>query len=298
MTALRVAAIAAVLVGAGCWCIAVALRRSPASFAAAHDEMFGRSSRSPLSGSTSRTTWAETLGEGALGRWVTGHFGPGLELVDMSPTTVVTRVVTSAGVVSFTTAISIVSLGSLNMLPFGAIWVAVVPFVGALAGWVSVHDIASRIDRARREMRRAANDFVQLVAVGLTTDQSVEEAIAFALDVGGGDGFSRLRLHVSTAPQRGVAVWDAIDEFGRRFDVRELSEFAASVERQGMQGVAIGDTVTALAAGMRAKALDELEREADRANANLSGPTIGFVVATIVFLAYPLAQRISDAFGG
>ena len=44
--------------------------------------------------------------------------------------------------------------------------------------------------------------------------------------------------------------------------------------------------------------LDELEREADRANANLSGPTIGFVVSTIVFLAYPLAQRISDAFGG
>jgi hypothetical protein len=49
---------------------------------------------------------------------------------------------------------------------------------------------------------------------------------------------------------------------------------------------------------MRAKSLDELEREADRANANLSGPTVGFVVTTIVFLAYPLAQRISDAFGG
>ena len=51
-------------------------------------------------------------------------------------------------------------------------------------------------------------------------------------------------------------------------------------------------------ASMRAKALDELERDADKANANLSGPTIGFVVTTIVFLAYPLAQRISDAFGG
>ena len=49
---------------------------------------------------------------------------------------------------------------------------------------------------------------------------------------------------------------------------------------------------------MRAKALDQLEREADRANANLSGPTVGFVVATIVFLAYPLTQRISEAFGG
>jgi hypothetical protein len=56
--------------------------------------------------------------------------------------------------------------------------------------------------------------------------------------------------------------------------------------------------VATLATAMRAKSLDELEREADRANANLSGPTVGFVVTTVVFLAYPLAQRISDAFGG
>jgi hypothetical protein len=48
---------------------------------------------------------------------------------------------------------------------------------------------------------------------------------------------------------------------------------------------------------MRSSALDRLERDADRANANLAGPTIGFVVTTIVFLAYPLAQRISEAFG-
>ena len=30
----------------------------------------------------------------------------------------------------------------------------------------------------------------------------------------------------------------------------------------------------------------------------VSGPTIGFVVATMVFLAYPLAVRIGEAFGG
>ena len=85
---------------------------------------------------------------------------------------------------------------------------------------------------------------------------------------------------------------------GRRFGVRELSEFASSIERQGLQGVSISATVASLAASMRAKALDELEREADKANANLSGPTIGFVVTTIVFLAYPLTQCISEVFGG
>jgi Flp pilus assembly protein TadB len=167
-----------------------------------------------------------------------------------------------------------------------------------MAGWISLNDVANRITRRRREVRRASNDFVQLVAVGLTTDQSVEEAIGFALAVGASEAFDTLRQQISTAPQRGVAVWEALDDFGRVYDVREVSELASSIERQGTQGVAIGETVASLSEAMRAKALDDLERAADRANANLSGPTVGFVVATVVFLAYPLAQRISEAFGG
>ena len=111
-------------------------------------------------------------------------------------------------------------------------------------------------------------------------------------------GTDILRNELGTAPQRGVPVWEALDEYGRRVEVRELCEFAASIERQGLQGVSIGETVSSLATSMRAKALDLLEREADKANANLAGPTVGFVVTTIVFLAYPLAQRISEAFGG
>ena len=77
-----------------------------------------------------------------------------------------------------------------------------------------------------------------------------------------------------------------------------LGETLAPWGERAAQGVAIGATVATLAASMRAKALDQLERDADKANANLSGPTIGFVVTTIIFLAYPLAMRIGEAFGG
>jgi Flp pilus assembly protein TadB len=187
---------------------------------------------------------------------------------------------------------------AMDLLPLSPIWPALAVAFAAMAGWVSLRDVADKIERRRRKFRQASNDFVQLVAVGLTTDQSVEEAIRFALSVGSSTAFDSLRQQVSTAPQRGVAVWEAIAEFGHRYDVREVVEFANSIERQGLQGVSISETVATLAGAMRAKALDELEREADKANANLSGPTIGFVVTTIVFLAYPLAQRITDAFGG
>jgi Flp pilus assembly protein TadB len=193
---------------------------------------------------------------------------------------------------------AVAALMAAGLLPSSPVWFVLPVVFAAMAAWMTVRDVDSKIEARRKELRQAANDFVQLVAVGLTTDQSVEEAIRFALGVGASDAFESLKTEVSTAPQRGVPVWEAIDDFGRRCGVRELCEFANSLERQGVQGVSISQTVGTLATAMRAKSLDELEREADRANANLSGPTVGFVVTTIVFLAYPLAQRISDAFGG
>ena len=291
MTDLPVAAMVAVLCGASAWCFRRALRRAPASISIARDSMYGRSA-------SDARAWHEGFTAGKPSRWVDDHFGSGLELVGMSAGDVVSRVLLSVAAFFLGTLLAMAAFASMGAVSIGMWSPAASVVVAAMAGWTSFHSVAERVQRAQRALRQAANDFVQLVAVGLTTDQSVEEAIRFALDVGGGDAFESLRHQMLTAPQRGVAVWDALEEFARRHGLRELAEFAVSVERQGTQGVSIGETVAALAAGMRAKALDDLERDADKANANLSGPTVGFVVATVVFLAYPLAQRISEAFGG
>lgn len=283
MSSLQIAALVSVLAGGAVWCSARAVDRSPRSMARARAQMYGSITETRAGAST---------------EWVERHFGGTLELVDLTPSAVVGRVILGAGIMAFTVVAALAALMTMGLLPPSPWWFALVLVMPMMAGWVMFRDVSNRIDRRRRELRQAANDFIQLVAVGLTTDQSVEEAIRFALSVGSSEAFDYLRSDLATAPQRGVQVWDAIDAFGQRCEVRELCEFAHSVERQGLQGVSISDTASTLATSMRAKALDELEREADKANANLSGPTIGFVVTTIVFLAYPLAQRITDAFGG
>jgi hypothetical protein len=241
---------------------------------------------------------AQHLASGPTGRVVARRWGAGLHTIDLTVADVISRVLASAGIMLFAVAAAVSALTAAGLLSPSLLWPVLTLILAALAGWITTHDITTRIERRHREMRQAANDFVQLTAIGLTTDQSVEEAIRFALAVGIGDAFAALRAEVEAAPQRGLAVWEALDEFGTRHEVRELTEFAASVERQGLQGVSISDTVSTMAAAMRAKALDQLEREADAANANLAGPTIGFVVTMVVFLAYPLAQRIGEAFGG
>ncbi len=225
-------------------------------------------------------------------------FGDGLRLVRRSAHDVATRIVVASVALGFVTLCMLGSLMGIGLLPTSPWWLVLVAFAGVAGGVVMWSDTRSAIARRRREFRSTTNDFIQLVAVGLTTDQSVEEAAQFALGVGDSDLFDLLRDELATAPMRGVPLWEALDQLGRSFRQRELCEFAGSIERQGTQGVSITDTVNSLAAAMRAKALDELERDADRANANLSGPTIGFVVATMVFLAYPLVVRIGEAFGG
>jgi Flp pilus assembly protein TadB len=222
----------------------------------------------------------------------------GLDIIGRSAAEVAARVVVAAiGVFGSVLALLTAFVG-LGVVPVSVWWIVLAVVAGAGAGWIMWSDTIESIAGARRDFARATNDFVQLVAVGLTTDQSVEAAITFASSVGGGTAFDTIRGHLAAAPARGLAVWDALTELGDRYDQRELRELAASIERQGTHGVSITDTVTSLAAAMRAGALDELERAADKANANLAGPTVAFVVTTVVFLAYPLAIRISTAFGG
>jgi Flp pilus assembly protein TadB len=230
--------------------------------------------------------------------WVDQRLGAGLALAGLTAQQVVTRIVVGVIGGTLTVVIAVGAAVAAGMLPASPLWFALALVVGAAAGLIMWSDARGRVERCRRELRRTTTDFVQLVAVGLTTDQSVDEAVHFALGVGDSAMFDLLRDELATAPLRGVSLWEALDGLGDRYDQRELGELATSIERQGMHGVSISDTVATLATSMRERTLDELEREADRANANLAGPTVCFVCTTIVFLAFPLAMRISEAFGG
>jgi hypothetical protein len=298
MTPLQVASVASMLVALSLACLGRGVQHAPRSIAAARRQLYGPGATSTSPGSPRLSESLGSLDASWLGRAVVRSVHDDLAIVGLTAADLVSRVVLSVGLMTLALSSAVVALSAVGLLPPSALWLVGCLAIGLLSGWIMVGDTKSKIEHRRAAVRRASNDFVQLIAVGLTTDQSVEEAIRFALGVGEGEAFAEIRQVLLTAPQRGVPVWEAIESLGIRYDVRELRELAVSVERQGLQGVGIGQSVATLAASMRATALDRLEREADKANANLSGPTIAFVVTTIVFLAYPLAQRISDAFGG
>jgi Flp pilus assembly protein TadB len=291
MTALWVV----VLLSASLWSFGRGLDRSPRSIAAARRQLHGVTEPTGIS---SVDRCGRAIAESPLGARVVTVAASDLAVLDISASTFAGRVVASAAGAAFVGLGGVASVMAMGLLPVSVVWMAVPLLLAASAVVVCRQDVRSKAQRTRRAVRRATHDLVQLVAVALTTDVSVEEAVRFALDFGDGEQRMAMRQAALTAPQRGVALWDALHDFGVRYDCLELRDFAVALERQSVEGVSIGQTVTSMATALRSAALDELEREADRANANLSGPTVGFVMATVVFLAYPLAQRINDAFGG
>ena len=284
MNRLQIAALAALLAAASMACFVRAVRPRHRSVEQIR-ELFGSTPTN-----TRRTT--------SLDRWIAARVGEHLHLIGLTTVDVASQMLGAFAVGTFGVILGVGSMIALGNLPLSPFWLVGAVAIGVAAAWTTWSGVTGKIERRRRDVRRATTDFVQLVAVGLTTDQSIDEAVQFALATGDSEVFDLLRSHLSTAPQRGVPLWEAIDQFGRTFEQRELSEFATSIERQGTQGVSITDTVNNLATAMRERALDDLERDADRANANLAGPTVCFVVTTVVFLSYPLAIRIGEAFGG
>ena len=177
-------------------------------------------------------------------------------------------------------------------------WLAVVaPFaVAALAGWYQYTAIMATLARRYSEFRAGVAAYVALVSVCLTTRRSAAEAVTYAADIGTGPAFAAIAGAVHAAPQMGLQAWEALDGVGAAYGARELEDLATSIANVAAIGVGVESTVAAVAARMRQVGLDDMQRQADRQTAAMFGPTILFVLGTVAFLAYPLAQRVLDAF--
>jgi Flp pilus assembly protein TadB len=297
VTRVQIATLAAALLVGGAVLAARGMRPRPPSVAALRARYFAAvADRGVSSPRSRRERMARAVAASELGIRLDARAGVHLRAAGLTTAEAVARAITACAVGGLTAVGVVTALVTSGLAAPSPLLVTLVPLAAALSLGSTVAEVRSRAATARTDLRQAAADFVQLVAVSLTTSRSVEESVEFASRAGSGAGFDLIRRAVVSAPQAGLTTWEALDEVGRRYDVSELRDLAASIQRQASVGASVEQTVSTLAASMRAKALDELERAADRANSNLSGPTIGFVVGMILLLAYPLAVRVSEAF--
>jgi hypothetical protein len=291
------AATAAVLAG---WCLWRAVAVAPPSVATVYRRLYGeRFDNTATAGSRwerpaarlgrvlARTAVVERLAERRRFE---------LRVADTTVVAVATRVVT-ATVVGFVAALVAIGLPVAvgAQIPW---WLtALAPFaVAALSGWYQYSSICSTLARRYSEFRAGVAAYIALVSVCLTTRRSATEAVHYAADVGTGRAFETIAAAVHAAPQMGLQAWEALDTVGAAYGARELEDLATSIANVTTVGVGVESTVVAVAARMRQVGLDDMQRHADRQTAAMFGPTMLFVLGTVAFLAYPLTQRVLDAF--
>lgn len=235
------------------------------------------------------------LAAGSLGRVVEARLGSALMLTGYTVPTVIGTVILTVVATAFAMLVAAAALVTSGQVSSPIVWM-LVPVVAGLFGWRVIADVRARAARRRAELHRVVNDFVQLLAVALTTNRSVEDALTFAADAGDGFGFDLLRQTIDTAQPMGLTVWDALSAMADAYDLDQLRGLATSLQRQAGVGVSVAATIRTEAKAMRARQLADITDRADKANANLSLPTMGMVFGMVLFLAYPVMQQISEAF--
>lgn len=243
-----------------------------------------------------RQRFSHDLAATSIGRRLFDHVGRSLRIADITLPDLIAEIITFAAVGLVSTALGVGALIGLGVLSPNVVWILAVFALTALIAWQPVSTVQSKATRRRRELRRVTNDFVQMVAVGLTTNRSIEEAVSYAADIGDSDGFLLLQRTVASAQPMGVPVWEALATMAETYQLDELQGLANSMQRQAGVGVNVAGTIRAEARSLRAKQLSELAETADRANANLSLPTMGMVMGVVMFIGYPIVEQILSAF--
>ena len=301
MTVVQVAFIAGITAVLAGWCLWRAVATTVPSVASVYRRMYGNpfEVRPTATSRWERPTVA--LGRTFAATSVAERFAASkrfeLRVADVTVTAVATRVVTAA-LVGFVATVAATVLPVVAGATFPVWLLLAAPFVIAFAtGWYQFATISASLTNRYADFRAGIAAYIALVSVCLTTRRSATEAVTYAADVGSGRAFDVIAASVHAAPMMGLQAWEALDAVGSTYGARELEDLATSIANVASIGVGVESTVVAVAARMRQVGLDDMQRQADRQTASMFAPTMLFVLGTVAFLAYPLAQRVLDAFG-
>ena len=243
--------------------------------------------------STPQRRVGSALARTQVGAWFATRFGPDLRTAGQTvPEVFAEMVVYVVLAVAFTVAMgmAVVAAGvDVSFLPITGLAVC----AGGIAVGLGLHGLTERAGRRRQEWRHGTAAYIQLVSSCMAV-HSAEASILKAADVGRGPVFEVIANAIRSAPAMGRTRWEALETIGRDYGVMELRDLASAIERSSSLGASTRESVSAIASSMRSRTLDEAERAADRNSNQMFGPTYLFVVGFVVFLAWPIMQRISN----
>jgi len=149
--------------------------------------------------------------------------------------------------------------------------------------------------KRRQHFERVVTVWLRLTNLAMAAGVGLEEATQQATEVGSDWALMWIREVLAEAGPAGSTVWKALDELGRRLEVRILAQVAASLELAGTEGARARRSMQALATSSRDAEMAEAKAEANRVSQRLFLPAILVVIAYMMYLGAPALHQVSGA---
>jgi len=286
------AALLGATMAAGCWLVARAIVPPARPLRALADELVAprpASGTRDLAASGLRRRWTDLAAR--LGGRTSERLAADLEVLERDPAS---HTVDKLGYCVLFLGLALVPTVLLAVLDVGG--PVVVTAVGALlfaaVGWLYPDiEVRSRAAATRRAWSEALTVYVDIVGISLAGGAGVEDALMVAARAGAGPQFARLDAALRAAQTRRQKLWLALDDLGRRSDIRPLRELASAVDLAAESGSRIRETLLAKAGALRVRQLTEAEAEAQKASETMGVAPALMAIAAVVLIGYPALAR-------
>ncbi|GAA4896060.1 type II secretion system F family protein [Streptomonospora salina] len=168
------------------------------------------------------------------------------------------------------------------------IW-AILALVLWLAPDLALGDEAAK---RRRQMRHTVAAFADLAVVALAGGAGVTSALDEAANASTAPAMRRIRTALRAAAVRRQPPWDALRDLGRRYDLDEFAELAASLQLAGADGARVRASLAAKAKSLRTQHLAAMDADAQAATERMSLPVVLLFAGFLILIGYPALSLI------
>ena len=163
---------------------------------------------------------------------------------------------------------------------------------GGLLFLVPDLSLRERARNRRRELRHQISAYLDLVGLHLSGGAGMEQALSESAALGTAWGFVEIKRALGQAQLANQPPWTALEELGRELGSTELEELAAWLLLASTSGSRVRSSLHTKARGLRERALNEAETEAQRSTERMSLPVVLMFSGFLGLIGYPAVAAI------
>ena len=184
---------------------------------------------------------------------------------------------------------------------FCGVWISPVLFVvasiltGGLFFLVPDLSLRERARNRRRELRHQISTYLDLISLHLSGGSGMDRALTDSAAQGAAWGFVEIQRALRQAQLANEPPWTALERLGRDLGSTELEELAAWLFLAGTSGSRVRSSLRIRSRGLRERAINEAEIEAQQATERMSLPVVLMFSGFLGLIGYPALAAIASS---